>query len=119
MLLNANDGQGVPNLKFVIESDLDVVNAISLELYAAKDVDIRHIRIQGGQSESQFALGDGLFVIAREDKRFLSKISGAAAPSRPEAEFEKSNGHRVCGNHSEDANERLLTADLRAYVLAG
>ena len=56
MLLNANDGQEVPNLKFVIESDLDVVNAISLELYAAKDVDIRRIRIQGGQSESQFAL---------------------------------------------------------------
>lgn len=118
-MLNANDGQGIANLKFVIESDLDVIDAISLELYAAKDVDIRHIRIQGGQTESQFALGDGLLVIAREDKRFLSKISDAAAPSRPEAKFEKSNGHRVCGNHSEDTNERLLTPDLCAHVLAG
>ena len=50
-LLNANDGQRKSYFQFAIETNLDMVNTILLKLHAAKDVNVRDIRVQRRKSE--------------------------------------------------------------------
>jgi hypothetical protein len=63
-------------------------------------------------------LSYGLLIVAAKNKRFLDKLSGTSAPSRPEAKLKESNWQRMSGNHSEDPNERLLSANLCPHILA-
>ena len=60
-----------------------------------------------------------MLVVAAKNKRFLDKLSGAATPSRPKAKFEKSDRQRRSGYHSENTNQRLLSANLGPDILAG
>jgi hypothetical protein len=39
-VLNANHGQREPHLEFIVETNLDMINAILLKLHAAEDVDV-------------------------------------------------------------------------------
>lgn len=94
-----------------------MVDTILLELHAAKDVNIRDVGVQRRKREPQLALSDGLFVLAAKDKRLFNELTHAAAPARPEAKLKKAYGKHMGGNHSEDADERLLAADFSPHIL--
>jgi hypothetical protein len=118
-LLNTNHRQRISESKFIIEPNLDVINTVLLKLYAAQHVDIRNIGIQCREGEFQLTLSYGLLVVAAKNKRLLNKLSGAAAPSRPKAKLKESNRQCMSGDHPEDPNQRLLSANLGPDVLAG
>ena len=115
-LLNPDHRQWKAHLQFAVEMDLHMINAILLKLHSAEDVDIRHMSFQGRKRELYFALRETLIVLAAEDQRLLQKVPSAAAPARPQIEFEETDGERQGWDNSEDANERLLPADFGAHV---
>jgi hypothetical protein len=116
-LLNRNHRERVSQSKFIIEPNLDMVDAILLKLHAAQHVDVRNIRVQGGEGELELALRYGLLIVAAKNKRFLNKLSGASAPTRPEAKLKEANRERRGRDHSENPDERLLSANLCPHIL--
>ena len=94
-----------------------MVDAILLELHAAKDVNIRDVGVQRRKRKPQLALSDRLFVLAAKDKRLFNELTRAAAPARPEAKLKKPYGKHMGGNHPEDPDERLLAADFCTHIL--
>lgn len=104
--------------KFAVQLDLDGVYAESVELDSAEDMDIGGVGVEGGQVELDLARGHGFVIVGVEDGGLLHEAAGAAAPAGPEAELEKSQRNRGCGDHADDADEGLLSAGLLADILA-
>ena len=93
-----------------------MISAVLLELNAAEEVDIGGVCAEIREGERDFRLGNGLILFGIIDEALLDEVSAAAAPSSPEAEFEKANGQGGGGYRADHPDEGLLPADLGSDI---
>src|SRR5215211_2835077 len=85
-LLDLHHGQRKTHLQFVFQINLDVVHAVLLKLYTTEIMNIGRVAFHFFEHELDFRLRDYLLFVHAYDPRLLTKLAGAAAPARPDAE---------------------------------
>ena len=93
-----------------------MVGSVFLELHASKEMDIRGMGIQIGQTEGNFSLGDGLVFLGIINEALLDEIAAPAAPTGPEAKLEKSDREGGRGNRPENTDKRLLSTEFGPHI---
>lgn len=100
-----------------IEGDFHVMHPEFLNLHAAEKVNIGCAAFNFPKFKIDAGLGDR--VIVRIQKAgYLLKTSDASAPTRPEAELEKSDRQLWNRNRADHTDEALPSADFCAHILA-
>jgi hypothetical protein len=116
--LQRQNRKGKSKPELAIDFDLNRVNALAGELDSTEDMNIRGMGIESGEMKLNLACRDGFLVFGIQDGGMLDELADATTPSRPKTKLEKTEWDRRGGNHTDDANERLLAARLLPHILA-
>lgn len=118
MCLHGHHGKGNSETDLVVNLDLDMISAELLKLDSAEEVDVGGVGGEIREGEGHLRLSDGLVLLGIVDQAFLHKASAAAAPTGPETKFEEADRKSRGGNRPKNADQGLLSADLRPDILA-
>lgn len=95
-----------------------MIRPVFLKLHASEEMHIGGVGIQIGEGEGNLGLGDRLILLGIINKALLDEVTAPSAPAGPEAEFEESYRKSGGWNGPDNADQRLLTAQLGANILA-
>jgi hypothetical protein len=116
--LDPHDWQRKTEAQFILQINLNVMEAKLLKLHAAKVMNVGGMAFHLLQRKLNFSFSEDILLVHSHDSRALLEFSGATTPTRPDAKPHIINRQRRRRDHVEHSHERVHPVELAPHVLA-